>query len=137
MTPQNHFIVMFFIMIIAGFLSTMNTWNISWQNVYFSLNDTYMVFLMTGWMLLFMGIYYKYFYGGFIGLILVVISLLAIRNQWFVDKKQFLKGMIPHHSMALLMAKRLKNKPNDINNLLDNIITTQSQEIEFMKKKLL
>ncbi len=135
-TTQTHFIVMFCIMILAGFLSTMNTWNTSWNNIYFSLNDLYMVLLMTGWMLFFMGIYYKYFYGIIIGLVLIIFSFVAIRNQLFITEDQFLRGMIPHHAMAILMAESLKNKPNSSKTLINNIITTQNKEINEMKEKL-
>ncbi len=133
---KTHFIVIFCIMILAGFLSTMNTWNTSWNNIYFSLNDLYMVLLMTGWMIFFMGIYYKYFYGIIIGLILMIFSFVAIRNQLFITEDQFLRGMIPHHAMAILMAESLKNKPNSSKTLINNIITTQNKEINEMKKKL-
>ncbi len=133
---KTHFIVMFCIMILAGFLSTMNTWNTSWNNIYFSLNDLYMVLLMTGWMLFFMGIYYKYFYGIIIGLILIIFSFVAIRNQLFITEDQFFRGMIPHHAMAILMAESLNKKPNSSKTLINNIITTQNKEINEMKEKL-
>ena len=46
--------------------------------------------------------------------------------------------MIPHHSMAILMSKKLKEKDvitnNVIDNLVNNIILTQQEEINIMKK---
>ena len=44
--------------------------------------------------------------------------------------------MIPHHSMAILMSKRLEKKPNSIQHLLDQIIQTQQKEIIIMKQYL-
>jgi uncharacterized protein (DUF305 family) len=44
--------------------------------------------------------------------------------------------MIPHHSMAILMSKRLKEKPHTIQHLLDQIIDTQKKEIVLMKSYL-
>ena len=44
--------------------------------------------------------------------------------------------MIPHHSMAVMMSKRLQEKPNSIQHLLDQIIETQKIEIIIMKKYL-
>jgi uncharacterized protein (DUF305 family) len=44
--------------------------------------------------------------------------------------------MIPHHSMAILMSKRLEKKPNSIQHLLDQIIETQKKEIIIMKQYL-
>ena len=51
----NHYVVMFFIMVLSGFLSTMNVWVDKWDDIRFSINDVYMTLLMTGWMFLFMG----------------------------------------------------------------------------------
>jgi uncharacterized protein (DUF305 family) len=42
--------------------------------------------------------------------------------------------MIPHHSMAVHMSKRLLEKDNNIQDFLQNIVSNQSQEIDFMKK---
>ena len=53
----NHYIVMFIIMIIAGLLSTMNVWIDKYQDIRYSLNDVYMILLMAGWMLFFMGLF--------------------------------------------------------------------------------
>jgi uncharacterized protein (DUF305 family) len=44
--------------------------------------------------------------------------------------------MIPHHSMAILMSKRLAEKPNTIQPLLKQIIETQEKEILIMKNYL-
>jgi uncharacterized protein (DUF305 family) len=44
--------------------------------------------------------------------------------------------MIPHHSMAILMSKRLAEKPNSIEPLLKQIIETQEKEINIMKQYL-
>jgi uncharacterized protein (DUF305 family) len=74
-----------------------------------------------------------------------------------IDQKQYLLGMIPHHSMAVLMSERLLEKTHttnttntthttntinttqkttNINAFLENIVKNQSKEIEFMKHKL-
>jgi len=42
--------------------------------------------------------------------------------------------MIPHHSMAVHMSKRLLEKDNNIQKFLQNIVSNQSDEINFMKK---
>lgn len=124
------------IMVLAGFLSTMNVWANSLDDIRFSLNDLYMVLLMTGWMLLFMGIYYKSLGGGLVGALLVISNFYAIRTQLFVSEKQFLLGMIPHHSMAVHMSRKLQEKPHTISSLLKTIIESQLQEIRFMKQVL-
>jgi hypothetical protein len=123
-------------MLLSGALSTMNVWADKRQDIFFSLNDVYMILLMTGWMFLFMGIYYQEKNVGFFGLGLTGLSLWAIRTQVFVSERQFLRGMVPHHSMAILMSKRLQQKPNSISQFLEDIIQTQSKEIEFMKQRI-
>ena len=133
---MNHFVVMFFIMLLSGSLSTMNMWAMSWDDVYFSLNDVYMILLMTGWMFVFMGVYYKNLNGFMAGAILCLLSFTAIRQQLFITEDQYLKGMIPHHSMALLMSQKLQEKPNSIQALLKQIIESQTREIAFMKTRI-
>jgi len=130
----DHYIVMFVIMIFSGLLSTMNVWVDKWDDVRFSINDVYMTLLMTGWMFLFMGLYYSETLIVWIGLALVVSNLWCIRTQFMVTTEQYILGMIPHHSMAILMSKRLLELSSPINEFVSNIITTQEKEIEFMKQ---
>lgn len=137
MNMNNHYYAMFFIMILSGFLSTMNIWANRLDDVRISLNDIYMVFLMTGWMFFFMGFYYKNINVIVFGAILVSFNLYAIRTQLFITQEQYLLGMIPHHSMAVLMSERLKEKSNNINSYLNKIITNQTEEIAYMKSLLL
>ena len=125
---------MVIISILAGALSTMNVWADSLDDVRFSLNDVYMILLMTGWMLLFMGIYYTHFSPGLFGLALVIVSLWAIRTQFMITTGQFVTGMIPHHSMAIHMSKRLREKGTPLREFADGIIATQEKEIAFMKQ---
>ncbi len=130
--------VMFMVicMFFAGYASTMNNWIDNLDDFYFSLNDFYMVGLMTGWMLFFMGLFTFQMRKCIFGLILVIIFFALIRTQAFVNEIQYLKGMIPHHSMAILMSKKLEKKPNSIQHLLDQIIQTQQKEILIMKSYL-
>ena len=127
---------MFVIMIFSGLLSSMSVWANKWSDVRLSLNDLYMSLLMAGWMIFFMSILDNYSNGIVISLIIIVGSFIAIRTQLFVNQKQFLLGMIPHHSMAITMSKKLLEKPNNIQKLLKDIIKSQGQEIKFMKEKL-
>ena len=131
---MNHYSVMFFIMILSGLLSTMNMWVDKYDDIRFSINDAYMILLMTGWMFLFMGIVYKEMKIVMIGLLLVMINIWCIRTQFMVSENQYKLGMIPHHSMAIHMSKKLLEKKNNIPYFLENIINTQEQEIAFMKK---
>jgi len=142
----NHYVVMFVIMIFSGLLTTMNLYVDKISDISLSLNDLYMILVMTGWMFLFMGIFYKDIKVFLIGLILVVLNIIAIRTQFLITPNQYLLGMIPHHSMAVHMSKKLIEKINSSNSnsnsntrikpFLENIITTQNEEIEIMNKML-
>ena len=129
----NHYLIMFFIMILSGLLSTMNVWADKIDDIRFSLNDAYMILLMCGWMFLFMGMFYKKSKIFFIGLILVIINITCIRNQFFINETQYKMGMIPHHSMAVHMSKKLLEKENNITPFLKHLIKTQEKEILFLK----
>lgn len=124
-------------MIFSGLLSTMNVWVDKLDDIRFSINDVYMTLLMTGWMFLFMGIYYSETSILCLGLSLVVINIWCIRTQFMVTSEQYILGMIPHHSMAVLMSKKLLERKSPLlNNFLSNIIITQEKEIEYMKQKI-
>lgn len=123
-------------MFFAGYASTMNNWIDKLDDFRFSLNDFYMTGLMTGWMLFFMGFFTLNIHKAIGGLMVVLIFFALIRTQLFVTEIQFLKGMIPHHSMAVMMSKRLEKKPNSVQHLLDQIIQSQEKEIIIMKSYL-
>ena len=138
---ENHSgtLVMFVIMVLAGAFSTMNVWVDKLDDVrLFHLNDVYMILLMTGWMFFFMGLYYANRLELMVGTTLVILMLVFIRYQLFIDQNQFVAGMIPHHSMAVLMSKQLLAKnaqvDKEVLNLAQNIVTGQEDEIRFMKR---
>lgn len=124
---------MFFIMVISGLLSTMNVCVDKVEDIRFSMNDAYMTLLMTGWMFLFMGVIYQEMRVFFIGVSLVLLNLWCIRTQFLITENQYKLGMIPHHSMAVHMSKKLLEQEKDIP-FVENIITTQEQEILILKK---
>jgi len=129
---------MFIIMILAGLLSSMNVWTDKLSDIRFHLNDIYMAVFMTGWMFAIMGLYYMNITQIILGTIIIIVMLYMIRSQTFINEYQYLSGMIPHHSMAVLMSKRLleKNLPlePEIKQLATNIISSQESEINLMKK---
>jgi acyl-coenzyme A synthetase/AMP-(fatty) acid ligase len=127
------FMIMFLIIFTAGLLSTMNVWVTKTSDIRFSLNDVYMALLMTGWMFFIMGLYYQYTTPLFFGLSLILFSVWLIRTQQLINLTQYKLGMIPHHSMAIHMSKKLleQNPPNE--QFLLNLIHTQEKEIEYLK----
>ena len=142
MTDPKEVLIMMIIMFIAGLFSSMNNWVDKISDIQFHLNDIYMSLLMCGWSLILMGIYYIHYKILIIGIIVTLIIMYCIRTQLFIDETQYLKGMIPHHSMAVLMSKKLIEKENKTNTFnliplvkkfINNIIDTQNNEIKFMK----
>jgi len=121
-------------MILSGLLSTMNVWVDKLDDIRYSMNDAYMILLMCGWMFLFMGIIYYKINIFFIGLLLVIVNIWCIRNQYLITETQYKLGMIPHHSMAIHMSKKLLENNNNISQFLQNIIKTQENEIMILKK---
>ena len=69
---------------------------------------------------------------------LSVIFVYLYRTQAFIYDKQYLEGMIEHHSMALLTSNKILEKTNryDIAKLAKNIIQTQTDEIDIMNNIL-
>jgi hypothetical protein len=124
---------MFLLMVVAGALSTMSVWTDKYSDIRYSLNDLYMILLMGGWMIFFMGLLASDRTPTAVGAVIVACAFYAIRTQLFVTQDQFIAGMIPHHSMAVHMCRKLLKKPNSLAPFLQKIIATQEQEIEFMK----
>lgn len=134
---HNNRMAMFIIMIVSGLLSTMNVWADKLSDIRWSINDIYMSLLMTGWMFLLIGIYSIEGLDIIIGIVCIVIAFICIRKQVFVNVRQYVDGMIPHHSMAVFITKQLVNKykdiPEKIYELTKNIIYNQEKEIQILK----
>ena len=75
-------------------------------------------------------------YGIIISMIILFIYLY--RNQVAIKDKEYLKGMIEHHSMAVFMSEEILKKTDDyhIAKLAKNIIQTQNDELKEMKELL-
>jgi Ca2+/Na+ antiporter len=69
---------------------------------------------------------------------LFVLFVYLYRNQVAINDKQYLEGMIEHHSMALLTSQEILKKTDDYNvsKLAKNIIQTQEDEIKIMRELL-
>jgi len=122
-------------MVLSGILTTMNVLVDKADDIRFSINDVYMTLLMTGWMFLFMGLFYKEISIFFIGLSLILFNIWCIRTQFLITETQYKLGMIPHHSMAVHMSKKLLEKENNISQFVRNIIKTQENELLILKNK--
>ena len=73
----------------------------------------------------------------------ILFALLAMftylyRKQIAINDKQYLEGMIEHHSMALFQSEEILKKTDnyDIAKLAKNIIQTQNDELQIMNNLL-
>jgi uncharacterized protein (DUF305 family) len=73
----------------------------------------------------------------------ILFALLALftylyRKQIAINDKQYLEGMIEHHSMAIITSEEILKKTDnyDVAKLAKNIIQTQTDELQIMKKLL-
>lgn len=60
----------------------------------------------------------------------------AIREQWGVGDRQFLRSMIPHHSGAILMCQKAQLTDPAILSLCEGIVASQQEEIVQMEQLL-
>jgi uncharacterized protein (DUF305 family) len=65
--------------------------------------------------------------------VLFAVSLWLVRSQATVDDVDYMKAMIPHHSIAILTSKRAQISDPRVRKLADAIIDTQEREIAEMK----
>ena len=137
---------MFIVMVIIGILfNPMNILAYRFSDLYISQTLVYGGLLMASNMMwaheiidyLSMGHFNMLIFS--IGIILsIIISLLLLRQQLFVDDKQWLKRMISHHSTALTTSYKIYNKTNNpkLKKLAKEIIDSQEKEIQLMKSML-
>jgi len=67
---------------------------------------------------------------------LIALFIYLYRNQVAVDDKQYLNGMIEHHSMAIHTSNEILKKTNNyyVAKLAKNIVQSQKDELEEMKR---
>lgn len=110
-------------------------------HIYISLNRFYMTSLMVAPMALIMlgmmgQMYPSRKWNATIALAAVAVLALAfsgLRNQTLVSDVQYMKGMIPHHSSAILTSTQANLKDPEVQKLAKDIIATQEKEIAQMK----
>jgi uncharacterized membrane protein len=66
----------------------------------------------------------------------LVLFVYLYRKQIAINDKQYVEGMIEHHSMGIFTSEEILNKTNDYNiaKLARNIIQTQKDEIREMRE---
>ena len=146
---MKNLIIQFIIMTLVGiFFNPMNMLAYSINDLYFSTTLLYGGFLMASNMIWSHEIVHYLTMGHFnrntflFGILLSIsIVFILLRQQLFVDEKNWLKRMIPHHSTALTTTTKLIEKEKFKSNsklyrLAKDIIYNQKREIAFMKSML-
>jgi uncharacterized protein (DUF305 family) len=135
------------IMFIANFLISYgvmsNLMIDQFDHSYNHLNKVYMGLFMASSMGL-IGLYImppvtNYFLELSVGFLsLMILMAIFIRNQTFISDSQYVKGMIEHHSAALLMAKQSNTKTLNpkILKMNEDMIKMQHHEIQMMQSLL-
>jgi hypothetical protein len=133
---------MFFVMVIIGMIfNPMNILAYRLSDLYISQTLFYGGLLMASNMIwaheivhyLSMGFFNIFVFS--VGIILSFLVSMLLRQQLFVDDKQWLRRMISHHSTALTTSHKIYNKTSntELKNLAKDIIETQENEIILMK----
>ena len=68
-----------------------------------------------------------------LGIILIVGGIGLVRSQVTVTGVDYMEGMIPHHSIAILTSERAQIKDVRVRKLADEIIEAQRKEIMEMQ----
>ncbi len=70
--------------------------------------------------------------------LLLLLFIYLYRTQKGINDRQYLEGMIEHHSMGIFTSEEIVKKTNDYNvaKIAKNIIQTQKDEIRIMEELL-
>ncbi len=66
------------------------------------------------------------------GALLIATGVALVRTQVTVDDVDYMEGMIPHHSIAILTSERARIEDERVRELADEIIDAQRREIREM-----
>ncbi|MDY6868449.1 MAG: DUF305 domain-containing protein [Chloroflexota bacterium] len=126
-------VAMFFLMYLHSYRLIDHAW--------FSETRMYMAFIMGGAMLIIMLSFMLQTYKSSkmnialfsAGALILLGSIWLVRSQATVDGVDYMEGMIPHHSIAILTSERAKIVDPRVSELADEIIKAQRREIKEME----
>lgn len=135
----------FFAMIAAAmfvmfFLMYVNSYQII-DHFWFSETRLFMTLIMGGAMIIIMLSFMLNMYKNsklnigiiFGGGLLIILAVWLVRSQITVDDVDYMEGMIPHHSIAILTSENSRIKDVRVRELADEIIKAQRREIKEME----
>ncbi|MCR0984144.1 DUF305 domain-containing protein [Roseomonas populi] len=121
-------------------LMYLNTY--AFEHVFYSQTRTWMALMMGGAMALIMMLFMLKMYpskranlaivAG--GAVVFAASLFLVRSQATVGDVDYMKAMIPHHSIAIMTSERAHIRDPRVRRLADQIIEAQVREIGEMKQ---
>lgn len=115
---------------------------VTWSHMTFSEERVYMAILMGSAMAIIMlGFMWVAMYKNVTVNVAIIVGALVVggsalwlsRSQAFVQDEAYMKGMIPHHSIAILTSERSGISDVRVRQLADDIIEAQREEIAEMK----
>ena len=127
-------------MVVMFFLMYANSYQII-DHFWFSETRMFMTLIMGGAMIIIMLLFMINMYknkklNGVIilgGVLLIALSIWLVRSQVTVTDVDYMEGMIPHHSIAILTSERAMIKDARVRELADEIIKAQRREIKEME----
>lgn len=110
-------------------------------HAWFSETRMFMTFIMGGSMMIIMLAFMLKMYsdrkvntGIFVGgFLILILGIWLVRSQVTVDDVDYMEGMIPHHSIAILTSERAGIEDLRVRELADKIIEAQRKEIKEME----
>lgn len=126
-------VVMFFLMYLHSYQIFDHAW--------FSETRVFMALIMGAAMMVIMLSYMLHMYKNrnaniaiyLSAIVLFGVSLWLVRSQVTVDDVDYMEGMIPHHSIAILTSERAQIDDLRVRELADQISATQRTEIKEME----
>jgi hypothetical protein len=127
-------------MVVMYFLMYLNSYQIL-DHAWFSETRLFMTLIMGASMMAIMLAYMLGMYKDgkanaaiFVGAgLLLLAAVWLVRSQITVDGVDYMEGMIPHHSIAILTSERAQIKDPRVRDLADEIIEAQRREIKEME----
>ena len=116
----------------------------AFDEIFLNLNRFYMAVLMVSSMVLVMvAVMWKMFASKVVNLAIVAVAAVlfiatfgALRSEALVGNEQFLRSMIPHHSIAIHTCLNANISDAEISELCDQIVSSQRSEIAQMREIL-
>lgn len=140
-TSYSRFLAMIAAAMVAMFLFMYSHSYQILDHAWFSETRLFMTIIMAGSMMIIMLAFMLHMYknraanaGIFIGgALLIICGIWLVRSQITVTDTDYMEGMIPHHSIAILTSERAQIQDPRVQKLAKEIIDAQRREIKEME----